>query len=61
MRCSLGWALPDELEAARCRATDGVIDCWKMHPERTPLIAVPGSDLGAAQDAETTSIVLAAD
>lgn len=39
MRCSLGWALHDEPEVARCRATDVLTDCWKVHPERTPVVA----------------------
>lgn len=46
MRCSLGWALHDDLDAARCRATDAVCDCWKQHPERTPMVALDGGDPG---------------
>jgi hypothetical protein len=33
-RCSLAWALHGEDEVMRCRATDVVTDCWKVHPER---------------------------
>ena len=50
MRCQLGWALRDDLEIARCSATEAVIDCWKVHPERTPLVVLtpagaPGEDV----------------
>lgn len=38
-RCLIGWSLTDDLAIARCRATDAVIDCWKAHPERTPIAA----------------------
>ncbi len=41
MRCSLGWALHGEPDAARCRATDLVTDCWKVHPERIPVVVLP--------------------
>ncbi len=44
MRCSLGWALHDDLEVARCRATDSLVDCWKVHPERTPVVVLPGME-----------------
>ncbi len=44
MRCALGWAIHNELEVARCSATDIVTDCWKVHPERTPVLALPGAD-----------------
>lgn len=40
MRCSLGWALHNGLEAARCAATEVVTDCWKSHPERTPVVVL---------------------
>lgn len=40
MRCALGWALRTKLDVARCIATDAVTDCWKVHPERTPEVAV---------------------
>lgn len=33
-RCSLGWALHGEADAARCRATDAVPDCWKARPDQ---------------------------
>lgn len=44
MRCSLGWALHDELDAARCRATEVLTDCWQAHPERTPMVALLGAE-----------------
>jgi hypothetical protein len=40
-RCSLGWAIHGAHDAACCRATELVSDCWKVHPERTPVVAVP--------------------
>jgi hypothetical protein len=40
MRCSLGWALHGEIEVERCLATEAVIDCWKEHPERTPVVVL---------------------
>jgi hypothetical protein len=39
-RCQLGWGLHDEIAVARCSATEAVTDCWKAHPERTPLVMV---------------------
>ena len=50
MRCSLGWSLHDELEVARCAATDVIPDCWKVHPERTPVVVLPTADAGAVTD-----------
>ena len=44
MRCALGWSLHDELDYARCGATHAVQDCWRVHPERTPVVALPVSD-----------------
>ena len=38
-RCSLGWALHGENDIMRCRATDVVTDCWKVHPERLPAMS----------------------
>ncbi len=38
-RCLIGWSLTDGLAIARCRATHAVIDCWKAHPERAPVVA----------------------
>ena len=38
-RCLIGWSLTDDLAVARCRATHAVTDCWKAHPERTPIVA----------------------
>jgi len=47
MRCQLGWALHDDVEIARCNATEAVIDCWKVHPERMPLVElVPAGATG---------------
>lgn len=51
MRCSLGWALHDETEADRCRATDAVTDCWKVHPERAAILVLPALDDDAPPDA----------
>ena len=44
MRCQLGWAIRDELDRARCRAVNAVPDCWQAHPERTPLVVLPGAE-----------------
>lgn len=44
MRCALGWALHNDLEVARCCATDSLTDCWKVHPERTPVVVLPGME-----------------
>jgi hypothetical protein len=38
-RCSLAWALHGENDVMRCRATDVVTDCWKVHPERFLAVA----------------------
>ncbi len=40
-RCSLGWAVRGDHEVACCQATELVCDCWKVHPERTPIVAFP--------------------
>jgi len=40
MRCSLGWALRNELDADKCRATESVTDCWQANAERPPLFAL---------------------
>lgn len=50
MRCALGWSIHDDLDCARCAATTAVRDCWRVHPERTPVVALPGAG-------ETTGIV----
>ena len=52
MRCGLGWALHNEVEVARCIATDVVTDCWKVHPERTPVVVfpVPEADTAVAPE-----------
>ena len=61
MRCALGWALHDELEVARCVATDVVTDCWKVHPERTPVVVLPTAEAGAASDPEPAPAKVAGD
>jgi hypothetical protein len=38
-RCSLAWALHDDQDVRRCRVTEAVSDCWKLHPERLPAVA----------------------
>jgi hypothetical protein len=45
-RCSLGWALSSDLDVACCAATEAVIDCWKVHPERTPVTVLPVAEAG---------------
>ena len=40
MRCSLGWAVHDDVELQRCQLTESVADCWKVHPERLPLVVL---------------------
>ncbi|MFM8595435.1 MAG: hypothetical protein ACKOCK_13750 [Chloroflexota bacterium] len=40
MRCSLGWALHNELDADKCRATEIVTDCWQANLERPPVIVL---------------------
>jgi hypothetical protein len=40
MRCALGWSIRDDLDCARCAATNAVQDCWRVHPERTPVVSV---------------------
>ena len=45
-RCHLGWALRTDLDVARCAATEAATDCWKVHPERTPLVVLGASGLG---------------
>lgn len=52
-RCSLGWAIHGEMDAACCMATESVTDCWKVHPERKPIIEFPippASDHKASAD-----------
>lgn len=38
-RCSLAWALRGD-DVVRCRLTEAASDCWKVHPERLPALAV---------------------
>lgn len=33
-RCSMGWAVHNEEEAALCMRTPDRVDCWKENPER---------------------------
>jgi hypothetical protein len=44
MRCSLGWALHNGREVARCAAVEMVADCWKAHPERAPVLLLPTTE-----------------
>ena len=39
-RCNIGWAIHGEAEAACCQATESVGDCWKVHPERLPIVEI---------------------
>lgn len=61
MRCALGWALHNELEVARCAAVDAVTDCWKQHPERTPVVVLPAVEVGNVSEHEAASIEVAGD
>jgi hypothetical protein len=56
-RCALGWALHNELEAARCAATDVMTDCWKVHPERTPVVMLPIAESGGRIEPEPAAKV----
>ena len=51
MRCSFGWALHGEQDVGRCMATDSVLDCWKVHPERTPVVALATANAEAVEAA----------
>jgi hypothetical protein len=56
MRCSNGWAVHGELEIQRCLATDAVMDCWKVHPERTPIVVLaPTMDTGSPETEQKAS------
>ena len=55
-RCALGWALHNELEVARCAATDAVTDCWKVHPERTPVVVLPATETQIQAQAEAIAM-----
>ena len=61
MRCALGWALHNELEVARCVATDLVTDCWKVHPERTPVVVLPVAEAGTGVEPEPAPAKVAGD
>jgi hypothetical protein len=56
-RCSLGWALHGEADVMRCRATDTVTDCWKVHPERLPVL----SELEVIEVLDDTPVRIAGD
>jgi hypothetical protein len=45
-RCSLGWNVIGEIDAACCMATESVTDCWKVHPERKPIVELLTADPG---------------
>ena len=47
MRCALGWALHNAADVARCVATDVVTDCWKIHPERSPVVVLAATEVNA--------------
>lgn len=55
MRCSLGWALHNESEIARCIETAAVSDCWKTTPEAIVVIppATGASNGQAMEDVDT--------
>ena len=40
MRCSIGWAIHGDEDVQRCLATEAVTDCWKVHPERMPIVVL---------------------
>ena len=61
MRCALGWALHTELEVARCAATEAVTDCWKVHPERTPVVVLPVAAAGTEVEPEPAPAKVAGD
>ncbi len=61
MRCGFGWALHNELEVARCAATDVVTDCWKVHPERTPVVVLPAVEVGCEVETKATHVKVAGD
>ena len=52
MRCSLGWAVHDEVEMQRCQLTEAIADCWKVHPERTPLVVLEATAAPEAFETE---------
>jgi hypothetical protein len=39
-RCNIGWSIHGAEEAAFCQATESVADCWKVHPERLPIVEI---------------------
>ena len=39
-RCNIGWAIHGSEDAAFCQATESVADCWKVHPERLPIVEI---------------------
>jgi hypothetical protein len=56
-RCSLGWALHGESDVMRCRVTDVVTDCWKVHPERLPTM----TELEVVEVVDETEVRIAGD
>jgi len=59
MRCSLGWALHDAGEAARCMATPVLTDCWKVHPERVAeIVPLAGRATEPAPDLEAVELAV---
>jgi len=52
MRCSVGWALHDDVDVQRCLATEAVIDCWKVHPERMPIVVLAAAAAPGIGEAE---------
>lgn len=56
-RCSLGWALHGEDDVMRCRVTDVVTDCWKVHPERLPTM----TELEVVEVIDETEVRIAGD
>ena len=59
MRCSLGWALHDGREAARCMATAVLTDCWKVHPERLPdIVPAAGRAIEPAPDHDAVELAV---
>jgi len=52
MRCHLGWALRTDEHTARCLDTEDQNDCWQLHPERIPAVAVAAGSSSEASAGE---------
>lgn len=52
MRCAVAWAIHGDVEVQRCLATEAVIDCWKVHPERTPIVVLASATGSGPQETE---------